>query len=607
MAEELLPLLGGELKSLIVLWSKVTEELGDQCRISTARDIEKCLGRVKREGISFLTITLPQYAIDFQKSLDSGFVASTAFAGFSKRGGLPRFLGGFLSRVFSADGRLLDAPDLECIYAVRQITLLLNKVLLDCAPTRVEAAFRKYIECEKEVKQHDKSFPNYRDEFHRISSLLFADVFTRIDFDIFSGNAVPRHGPGSTADRVTANQKYRQTVWTQRLEMVFPALENILPSPSYWREAQRVTYLEPGAEIPVRVITVPKTLKTPRIIAIEPTCMQYVQQALLEMFTREVKQNTILYDFIGFDDQTPNQVLAQRGSLYKDLATLDLSEASDRVSNQHVRELFRDHPWLFRAIDASRSRKADVPGRGVIRLSKYASMGSGTCFPIEAMVFLTCVFIGIQRYLRRPLTKKDVKSFKGRVRVYGDDIIVPVDMVPLVVSTLESFGFKVGAHKSYWNGQFRESCGKEYFAGTDVTIVKVRRLLPKRRADVEELVSTVALRNHFYGYGLFRCARYLDSILERFLDLPYVLPSSPSLGKHSFFGFSVHRISAATHDPRVRGYAVVPRIPIDPLDDLGALLKFFLKRGDEPAYEGHLQRSGRPTRVDIKRRWIRPY
>lgn len=106
MAEELLPLLGGELKSLIVLWSKVTEELGNQCRISTDRDIQKCLDRVKREGLSFLTITLPQFAVDFQKSLDNGFVASTAFAGFSKRGGFPRFLGGFLSRVFSADGRL---------------------------------------------------------------------------------------------------------------------------------------------------------------------------------------------------------------------------------------------------------------------------------------------------------------------------------------------------------------------------------------------------------------------------------------------------------------------------------------------------------------------
>jgi hypothetical protein len=269
--------------------------------------------------------------------------------------------------------------------------------------------------------------------------------------------------------------------------------------------------------------------------------------------------------------------------------------------------LLRDHPWLFRATDASRSRKADVPGKGVIRLSKYASMGSGTCFPIEAMVFLTCVFMGIQDSLRRPLTRLDIKSYRGRVRVYGDDIICPVDTVPFVVGALNKLGFKVGRHKSFWTGKFRESCGKEYYDGHDVSIVKVRRVLPKRRTDVEELVSTVALRNHFYGRGLFRCARHLDSILGKFLDLPRVLPTSPSLGLHSFFGFDVHRISAATHDPRVMGYAVVPRIPSSPLGGTGALLKFFLKRGDEPAQEGHLRRSGRPTLVDIKRRWMRPF
>jgi hypothetical protein len=120
-------------------------------------------------------------------------------------------------------------------------------------------------------------------------------------------------------------------------------------------------------------------------------------------------------------------------------------------------------------------------------------------------------------------------------------------------------------------------------------------------------VSTVAFRNHLYDSGLFRSARHLDSILRRFLDLPRVLPTSPSLGLHSLFGHDTHATHGATQTPLVRGYRVVPRIPSSPLDGPGALLKFFLKSSNEPYSEDHLRRAGRPTRVDIKRSWVRPY
>jgi len=122
------------------------------------------------------------------------------------------------------------------------------------------------------------------------------------------------------------------------------------------------------------------------------------------------------------------------------LATLDLSEASDRVSNQHVRLLVKNHRALREAVDATRSRKADVLGK-TIRLAKFASMGSALCFPFEALVFATIVFVGIERELNRQLTQKDIESFYGRVRVYGDDIIVPVEYVESVVRELEALGF----------------------------------------------------------------------------------------------------------------------------------------------------------------------
>jgi hypothetical protein len=367
-----------------------------------------------------------------------------------------------------------------------------------------------------------------------------------------------------------------------------------------------VDILEPGAERPVRVITVPKTLKTPRIIAIEPTAMQYMQQALLELIVRGVQSDSILYSLLGFDDQISNQVMAKKGSLDGSLATIDLSDASDRVSNQHVRALTSYFPWLTSAVDSTRSRKADVRGQ-VIRLAKFASMGSALCFPFEAFVFLTCCFMGIEDELNRRLSRSDLSDHIGKVRVYGDDIIVPTHTVSSVVRVLETFGFKINRHKSFWTGKFRESCGREYFAGHDVTIVKCRQMLPSQRTDSKELISTTALRNNLFIHGMWQSARYLDDLLEKFLTLPAVSPTSPSLGRHSFLGYDTHKMDANLHSPLVKGYAVIPRIPKSPLGCLGALLKFFLKRGVDPHTEGHLLRSGRPTTVDIKRRWIRPF
>jgi hypothetical protein len=592
----------------MLLWQQAALELGSLCRTSTALDFKTVERRVTHEGLSFLTITLPQFCSDFQKSLEHGFVDSTSFSSFRKRRGLPIFLSGFLSRVFSVGGRLLEFLDIDSIYAIRQLTLMFSKIELPCTEDRVKAAFDAYIQCEKDVRVIDKTLPQESfDRFKRIGRLLYAELFTSLDLKIYKGDIMPRHGPGTTAEGRKANQKYYQRTWPQRLETLFPASEFLFPSPSFWREAQRVDILEPGREVPVRVITVPKTLKTPRIIAIEPVAMQYMQQGILELLVEGIKSDKLLYGLIGFDDQTPNQDLARQGSCDRSLATLDLKEASDRVSNQHVRGLLENHPWLLEAVDATRSRKADVPHHGVIRLAKFASMGSALCFPFEAMTFLVCCFMGIEDELRRPLTRRDFESFMGRVRVYGDDIIVPVEFVHSVVRCLELFGFKVGRNKSFWNGYFRESCGKEYYAGHDVSVVRVRKVLPQRRTDSQELVSTVALRNNFYLSGMWQCARHLDQLLAKFLDLPVVAPTSPSLGKYSLLGYETQKMSADLHAPLVRGYRVVPRLPKSHLSGPGALLKFFLKRGEEPLSRDHLVRTGRPLVVDIIPGWVQPF
>jgi len=330
-------------------------------------------------------------------------------------------------------------------------------------------------------------------------------------------------------------------------------------------------------EIPVRVITVPKTLKTPRIIGVEPTAMQYSQQALAYSILTALMRVDYLRAMLGFSDQTPNQEMAREGSLYGELATLDLSEASDRVSNQHVRALTSNHVHLHGAVDACRSRKADVDGFGVLRLAKFASMGSALCFPMEAMVFLTMIFLGIEQELNTSLSRRTIKSFIGRVRVYGDDIIVPVEYVHSVIRSLESFGIRVNSGKSFWNGKFRESCGKEYYDGHDVSITRVRQVFPTKRTHATEVISIVSLRNQLYWAGYWQTCRWLDKEIEEVIKyFPVVLPTSPVLGRHSALGYETERMDEHLYSPLVKGYKVRATPPQDILGEEGALLKCLL-------------------------------
>jgi hypothetical protein len=479
-------------------------------------DIKTVQDRSKHEGISFLTISLPQFGKDFQKSLDQGVVDRNLYQGFSWQAGLPRFLGGFLDRVFDrGSGVLVHNPDVEAIIAIRQLTLIYSKILLPCSLTRERDAMSDYVNCDMEVKETD-SFLQDSDysDFERIARLLFGSVFSKLDRMIYDEDVVPKHGPGATAERLMGNQKYLNRVWTQRLQNVFSFENFLLPNPRYASE-DAVTFLEPGSEQPVRVISVPKTQKAPRIIAIEPSYVQYAQQAILEPMIRLLESDSVLKHFLGFSDQIPNQEMARKGSEGLSLATLDLSEASDRVSNQLVRRLVSSFPHLLAGLEATRSRRADVPGHGVIRLAKFASMGSALCFPVEAMCFLCMIFLGIEQSANTRFTSKsDFLRYRGRVRVYGDDLIIPEDSAESVIHSLESFGTRVGLSKSFWIGRFRESCGKEYWNGHDVSIVKFRRMFPASLSDGPECISMVSFRNQLYLAGCWDTVKYVDLDLE---------------------------------------------------------------------------------------------
>jgi len=74
------------MKSLTLLLQCLLSEEGRWCRISTERDSETITSRVKDEGESFLTITLPNFAKELEKALDEEMVTPRSFPLWKRTG-----------------------------------------------------------------------------------------------------------------------------------------------------------------------------------------------------------------------------------------------------------------------------------------------------------------------------------------------------------------------------------------------------------------------------------------------------------------------------------------------------------------------------------------
>jgi len=599
------------MKSLTGLWIEVTRECASINDVCADQDVIYALKRFENEGISFFTISLPSFGSDFDNSLDRGRVDSDLFQGFTWRGGLPRFLSGFFRRIFDQHtGVLLRRPSVSAIRSVRQICYLLKKVELQCTSERKADATEKYLDVENELRNREDNAEWQEDdflEFARMACLAFGQELSDIDREVYEGNIFPKHGPGNVSDKLVGNQKWLLPVWTERLEEMFPFVDYGLPNHRYWDHHHPV-FLSREEEPPVKVTLVPKTLKTPRVIAQEPTHMQFMQQGLLQTLVTNLESSDSDSSFVGFSNQEVNRSLARIGSIDGSFATIDLSDASDRVLNSLVQQgLTRNFPSLGKALSVTRSERAILPDGRIVVLRKFASMGSATCFPIEALVFATIVFLGIQRGLNRVLTPRDISLLRGSVRVYGDDIVISTEHVPAVTQELVRFGLVVNTNKSFWTGKFRESCGADYYNGNWVTPIRVTTVAPGSRADVAELQSWFSLSNALHFAGYWKSAAYVAEELRRVLGkLPVVPRNSQALGLHSFVGVDTSRIKwdVDLHVPLIKAFVVKSKSPKSNLLGTPALLKCFRFDWSDPVYSDHLQRSGRPTASYVRRSWV---
>lgn len=605
-----------EATNLFNLWSSIYKDALTQCRgiAPDPRDINYVKSRVEQEGVSFLTITLPEFCKDFEKALQNSWIEPGAFRSFRKTLSIPSFLKGMMSTLFDGQsGRLIehernreDSYDCSTIVnSIRQICLAFKKVEIDCTPNRVNKAIKSYVQIEHELSSFVPSDADI-DKFSTLSNILWPSVISSIRVSELS----PHHGPGATADYISGNRKYNWRSWHDRLETYFPFLGNAISLSAYDdRVFQDLEYISEEQEKPVRVVPVPKTLKGPRIIAIEPVCMQYIQQGIKDALYRNIQSCDITKGHVNFTDQSVNQSIALSSSKDGAFATIDLSEASDRVPLSLVSKMFDCHPDLWGAILSCRSHSASLPNGEVIHgLRKFASMGSALCFPIESMYFYTICVAALLDNANLPYTYRNAHKVSRDVFIYGDDIIVPRKDALSVLCYLQKYNCKVNTSKTFLNGKFRESCGVDAYDGEVVTPTYVRKLPPLNRRDSSSIISWVKTANLFYKRGFWSTCDYMFKHVEKILGyaLPYVSDDSPGLGRQSFLGYrTIERWNKTLQRFEVKTLVACPVFRQDKLTGYPALQKFFeLGSHNENIDKKHLERSALHGAVTLKLRWV---
>lgn len=611
------------MKSLNILRS-LLNDASLNCDVDTTRDWTTIQSRYEREGLSFLTITLPQFDSWLLEGLESGCATPSIWPAFRRRAGsksiLPCFLHGLTERVFDAkSGEIRCDADVAAIFYIRQICVAHKKLKVECTPKRVDKAFAGYRDIEVELSQSTKL------ELTGVQRAVAEFVGKRLQaFWSLSETCVPHHGPGATFERIKGNQKFVVRDWYERWDDVF-SWEDLY---GFSTDPLSGSSIKRNDELPVRVTQVPKTLKAPRIISVEPVAMQYAQQYVAERL-RATLERTPIGSQVLFTNQRVHKFKALLGSIDRHCATIDLSEASDRVSNLLVLEIFRHCPEILRCLMATRSSKALMPDGTMLNLAKFASMGSATTFPVEAICFYVLAVAGVVEHEWSKISSwpevhasmntlghwkvgSDGRSWRrvleestDTVFVYGDDIICPVESFSKVAESLESVGLKVNRKKSFHKGFFRESCGMDAYRSYDITPVYFRKPFPASFRDASEASSWVATSNLLYEKGCWRASQAARDELEQVLGpIPHVAKESSALGFWSFLGSrSVGRWNKKFFRFDVQGFTVSSKNRSDVIDGDAALLKHQLSTGVQED-GNHLKTSAERYSTRLKRKWV---
>jgi len=555
--------------TLLLLAESLNKDLADRAydsvqnrrrfRVEVSKDIQTLRRRFLGEGDALFTIALPRLGKHFLVCLEEGSFSPLPGWKFRKGTKLPCFMHGWFERIFCPEtGSMLEHVQPDAVYCVRQLLSFAGKAKELPSEKACRKAVLSFQETEDAIPQtlwsksisifgysseaHDDLHlhvdHHWRD--HDIYGQYFLASARTIGFEVLRGYSPellrPKHGPGAVAERLRLDGKWL-SVTDHRSRILSSVFCTDWTERPFFAEGEdygngiRLAEANPAS----RLILVPKTAVTPRLIAAEPTVNQFWQQALLGWMADRFG-STWLKSCIDMRDQTRSQELAREGSTNGSLCTIDLSEASDTVTLDHVGALFPPGPFL-QAVMACRTQRIELPDGGKHCLKKFATMGSAVCFPIESLVFLAACAAGVLVSRNLKPTTRNIVGAAQACTVYGDDLIVPNDCAIGVIAGLTSLGFKPNVTKTFYRSKFRESCGGDFFKGEPVKPVYLREI-PSGRVGTHNtvLMSLCAFARQLHDQGCKRTRTRAFKYISHVLNVPR-LPYSSSLD-----GFVSHNV-----------------------------------------------------------------
>jgi hypothetical protein len=306
----------------------------------------------------------------------------------------------------------------------------------------------------------------------------------------------PAHGPGAVFPSCRPSEKSRFDTIYNPIEQYYPYFEFFEATSSRIEfSGDRYDALSCKDKIIARLTCVPKDSRGPRLISVHPRESIWIQQGLRRKLEDAIARSPLTSRTIQFANQKQNQARALHGSLTGSYATIDLKDASDRISLELFRTLFGSAAQYFECCRASHVKLLDG---SLHTLRKYAPMGNATTFPVESLCFWALVRSGIE--CLHGVICDDIY-------VFGDDLIVPSEYCQSATRALVRAGLIPNTSKCFSKGLFRESCGVDAYCGHDITPIRLKKHQGRSLLD---LVSLCALgRNlRLAGYEETAAAAY---------------------------------------------------------------------------------------------------
>ena len=271
-----------------------------------------------------------------------------------------------------------------------------------------------------------------------------------------------------------------------------------------------------------RLSFVPKTTEISRTICTEPILNMLFQKGIASVL------EDLLAEVCGIDlrkQPDKNRMLAQLGSKEGKFGTIDLSSASDSMSIGLVREFFPKH--VFDMLEMTRCPYTVLPDGTNVELHMISSMGNAFTFPLQTIFFTSLVY-GAYRALSIHFDRPYRQSL-GSFAVFGDDIICVKEAYGLLTRLLSICGFGVNVDKSFNQGPFRESCGRDYFNGHNVRGVYIKTL--RTISDKYSAINRLNRWSSIWGiplptviHSLLRGVRFLPVPLDEMDDCGIKVP-----------------------------------------------------------------------------------